>query len=222
MLTFRSDIPKKLGKLGKSDGRSRLPRIALILLFLIGAGALLRHATPRILNSLAERLIRRDQPTRADLIIALGGDRYCLREKQAAELYLEGWSPRVMVSGVQYIPGVHTGDWAKNYVVSLGVPPGDVIVLRETWNTREEARRIAAMMRENRWRTALVVTSPYHSRRALYSLEKAAPDLTFRSLPVAPLPPEWRPRDWWKRRLDAGTTVRESLAWINTLLNGWE
>lgn len=177
---------------------------------------------PRILNSFAERLIRIDKPVRADLIVALGGDRYCLREKRAAELYLEGWGKRILVSGVQYIPGVHTGDWARNYVVSLGVDARDVIVLRETWNTREEARRISTMMRENGWHTALIVTSPYHSRRALYSLEKAAPDLSFQSLPVSPLPPEWSPHDWWKRRLDAGMTLRESLAWINTILNGWE
>ena len=178
-------------------------------------------ATP-LLNGIAMQLIRRDPPVSADLIIALGGDRYCLRERRAAELYLQGYSRRLVVSGVQYIPGVHTGDWARDYVVSLGVMKEDVIVLRETWNTREEGRRLAALMQANGWKSALVVTSPYHSRRALYTLEKAAPEFRFTSIPVEAKYPEWRPENWWTRRLDAGMTVREILAWVNTLLRGWE
>ncbi len=210
---------------GQGVGRSWLARPAVLVgvMLLLGAGLLaIPGVTPMLLNRLANSLIRIDQPAPADLIIAMGGDRYCLREKRAAELYLEGYAGRVVVSGVQYIPGVHTGDHARRYVVSLGVPEAEVIVLRETWNTRVEAKRLTAMMRENGWRRALIVTSPYHSRRALYSLEKEGPELEFRSIPVAAVPPEWRPGQWWTRRLDAGMTIREILAWGNTLLRGWE
>lgn len=195
-------------------------------LWLVFVGALvlggMRLAAPPLLNKLALSLIRHEPPVRADLIIALGGDRYCLREKKAAELYHQGFARRIVVSGVQYIPGVHTGDWARQYVIELGVPGDEVIVLRETWNTREEARRLAIMMREQGWKSALVVTSPYHTRRALYTLEMAAPDLHFTPVSVEPRHPEWRPERWWTRRIDAGMTIREVLAWINTLLRGWE
>ncbi|MFM8394796.1 MAG: YdcF family protein [Acidobacteriota bacterium] len=182
----------------------------------------IRLSAAPLLNGVARQLIRSEKPVAADLIIALGGDRYCLRERKGTDLYLQGYSRRIIVSGVQYIPGVHTGDWARKYVVSLGVKEDDVIVLRETWNTREEARRLAKLMRDNGWKSALVVTSPYHSRRALYTLEKAAPELRFTSVPVEAHYPEWRPEEWWTRRLDAGMTVREVLAWGNTLIRGWE
>jgi hypothetical protein len=36
--------------------------------------------------------------------------------------------------------GVNSGDAAKRYLVSLGIPESDVLVLREEWNTRIEAR----------------------------------------------------------------------------------
>ncbi len=210
---------------GREGGRARLarPAVWLVAVILLVSGLMaIPGVTPVLLNRLANSLIRIDQPAPADLIIAMGGDRYCLREKRAAELYLEGYARRVVVSGVQYIPGVHTGDHARRYVVSLGVPEAEVIVLRETWNTRVEAKRLTAMMRENGWRRALIVTSPYHSRRALFSLEKEGPELDFRSIPVAAVAPEWRPGQWWTRRLDAGMTIREILAWGNTLLRGWE
>jgi uncharacterized SAM-binding protein YcdF (DUF218 family) len=199
--------------------KKKLLIVGLVILWTI---AILRMTLPALLNTIGEALIRSEPVVRADLIIALGGDRYCLREKKAAEIYLEGYAKRIIVSGVQYIPGIHTGDWARNYVVGLGVKEADVIVLRETWNTREEAKRLTRLMRENGWSSALVVTSPYHSRRALYTLEKAAPELRFTSVPVDPRHPEWRPEKWWTRRMDAGMTVREILAWINTLLRGWE
>lgn len=209
---------------GNNGHRMKLVTSRLIIGVLVALLTIssIRVCLPPLLSVIAGSLIRSEPAVQSDLIIALGGDRYCLREKRAAELYLQGFAPRMVVSGVQYIPGIHTGDWARNYVVELGVKIDDVIVLRETWNTREEAKRLAAMMRENGWKSAIVVTSPYHSRRALFTLEKAAPELRFTSIPVEPQHPEWSPTRWWTRRNDAGMTVREILAWVNTLLSGWE
>jgi uncharacterized SAM-binding protein YcdF (DUF218 family) len=174
------------------------------------------------LNGAARQLVRNDPLTRADVIVALGGDKRCERERRAAELYLQGWGSKVMVSGVQYVWGVHTGDVGKRYVISLGVAENDVLVIRDTWNTRTEAEQLAKLMRERGWREAIIVTSSYHSRRALYTVERAAPDLTFYSSPVAAVSPEWVPDNWWKRRGDAYVTTRELISWTNTLLKGWQ
>lgn len=174
------------------------------------------------LNVAARQLVLNDPLTRADVIVALGGDKRCEREKRAAELYLQGWASKVTVSGVQYAWGVHTGDVGKRYVISLGVAEDDVLVIRDIWNTRTEADQLAKIMRERGWRTAIIVTSAFHSRRALYTIERAAPDLDFNSSPVAAVSPEWVPDNWWKRRGDAYVTTRELISWTNTLLKGWQ
>lgn len=175
---------------------------------------------PILLTAAARSLVRVDPLRQADVIIALGGDARCLREKRAAELYQQGLARHVIVSGVVSAWGVHTGDAAKRYVVSLGVPAGDVIVLRESWNTRREAVDVADLMRANRWQSALIVTSPFHSRRALYTFERYARGFTFYSAPLASQPPEWQAERWWSRRGDMGFTVRELIAWANTLIGG--
>ena len=174
------------------------------------------------LNSGAQMLIRQDKIAKSDVIIALGGDARCARERKAAELYKQGRASKLVVSGVNYVWGIHTGDAAKRYVVSLGVPESDVTVIRDAWNTRNEAQVLKQLMSENGWKSAIVVTSPFHSRRALYTIERAVPGKTFYSSPVEAQSPEWMPKDWWKRRGDVFLTSREFFSWANTLVNGCE
>src|SRR5581483_7791301 len=85
---------------------------------------------------------------------------------------------------------------------------------------RVEYHLLAQLMRERGLKSAIVVTDPFHSRRALHTIERAASDLTFYSSPVPPGPTVWRPERWWARRGDMYLTVREGIAWANTLLGG--
>ncbi|HZS09073.1 MAG TPA: YdcF family protein [Blastocatellia bacterium] len=188
-----------------------LPAVVLVLLYFI---------TPLILTSAATCLIRRDSVQSADVVVALGGDSRCLREREAAEIYRRGMARKVVVSGIPYAWGFDTGEAARQYLISLGVPEADVFVLRRAWNTRVEADLLAQLMRERGLKSAIVVTDPFHSRRALHTIERAASDLTFYSSPVPPGPTVWRPERWWARRGDMYLTVREGIAWANTLLGG--
>lgn len=176
---------------------------------------------PPFLNSLAHRLIRRDALQSADVVIALSGDAQCIREKYAAELYRRGLARKIFVGGFPVAWGVHTGDAAKRYLIHLGIPEADVIVLKDTWNTRLEADLLVQQMRQNGWRSAIAVTDLFHSRRATYTIESAARDLQFFSQPIPLEQSRWLPDRWWARRNDVGLTVRECLSWVNTLAGGW-
>jgi uncharacterized SAM-binding protein YcdF (DUF218 family) len=175
---------------------------------------------PILLTGIAGSMVRVDNSTPADVIVALGGDARCLREKRAADLFRQGLGPRVIVSGVPSAWGINTGDAAKRYVVSLGVPEASVLVLRESWNTRIEALAVGEIMKSNGWHSAIIVTSPFHSRRALHTFERYAAGNNYYSLPLPEEKPEWQRERWWSRRGDMGTTVRELIAWANTLVGG--
>jgi uncharacterized SAM-binding protein YcdF (DUF218 family) len=178
--------------------------------------------TPVLLNAAAERLIREDGLVKADAIVAFAGDPRCNREKRAAELYQQGWADNVVVSGMSFAWGFHTGEAARKYVMSLGVPGEKISMISETLNTRAEARALDDLMRERGWKSAIIVTSAFHSRRATYTAEKAAPSRIFYSSPVPIGSPEWTPRAWWSRRDDVYVTVREFTSWANTLVGGWQ
>ena len=117
---------------------------------------------------------------------------------------------------------IHTADIATRYVESLGVPESDVLSIRDTLNTRTEAEALERLMLENGWHSAIVVTSAFHSRRATFTVERAAPGLTVYSSPVPATAPEWQPDRWWSRRYDMAITVREFISWVNTLAGGWQ
>jgi uncharacterized SAM-binding protein YcdF (DUF218 family) len=177
---------------------------------------------PILLNKAAEALIREDKLEKADVIVALGGDNLCNREKRAAALYHQGWAGNVVVSGFKSGWGFHTGESARRYVASLGVPAENIAMISDTLNTRAEAKILEGLMRERGWRSAIIVTSAFHSRRATYTVENAARDRKFYSSPVPAGDPEWAPREWWSRRGDVFLTVREFLSWANTLAHGWQ
>jgi len=191
---------------------------------LIGSVCLLAvyFLTPVLLNKVAEGLIREDSLVKADAIVALAGDNRCNREKRAAELWRQGWGDYVVVSGMSYAWGFHTGEAARRYVMSLGVPGEKIFMINETLNTRAEARALDDLMRERGWNSAIVVTSAFHSRRATYTIERAALGRSFYSSPVPVGSPEWTPRAWWSRREDVYVTVREFTSWANTLIGGWQ
>jgi uncharacterized SAM-binding protein YcdF (DUF218 family) len=199
--------------------RSRRARVLLIVSVCLLAVYFL---TPVLLNKAAEELIREDRLVKSDVIVALAGDYRCNREKRAAELWRQGWADNVVVSGMSYPWGFHTGEAARIYVVSLGVPEEKIYMICETLNTREEARALDDLMRERGWNSAIIVTSAFHSRRATYTVERASPGRSFYSAPVPTGSPEWTPRAWWSRRDDVYVTVREFASWANTLAGGWQ
>jgi uncharacterized SAM-binding protein YcdF (DUF218 family) len=190
--------------------------------FLIAASIFLAlyFFLPFFLTSLAYSLIRRDAVQPADVIIALSGDARCLREKYAAELYRQGLARKIVVGGLPMAWGIHTGDAAKRYLLSLDIPEADVIVLKDPWNTRIEADLLVQVMQQKGWRSVIVVTEMFHSRRALYTIEPVAKDIMVYSQPLPPEQSRWQPERWWTRREDMGQTVREGLAWINTIIGG--
>jgi uncharacterized SAM-binding protein YcdF (DUF218 family) len=177
---------------------------------------------PVVLNKSAEALIRNDELIKADIVMAFAGDALNNRERHAVELYRQGWAKKLVISGAQVAWGINTADLAKRFVLGMGVPESDILMVRETRNTRTEAQELEKLMRANNFRSAIVVTSAFHSRRATYTAESAAKDFEFISSPVAPGAPEWHPSRWWSRRKDMITTIREFFSWVNTLAGAWQ
>lgn len=175
---------------------------------------------PLTLNFLASCLIRQDAVAPADIAISLGGGRDCLRHAHAAALYRQGLAKKVVLTGLNFTHGQEEENITRRYLTNLGVADADIILLKDVRNTRREADALAQLMHENGWKSALLVTDPYHTRRAHYTFQQASQELKFYAVPLPPGPLVWQPDRWWTRRGDMYATVRESLAWVNTLVGG--
>lgn len=115
-------------------------------------------------------------PVKADVIVVLGGGSHD-RPEHAAELFEEHAAPRILVSG--------RGDCEiyRRILIEAGVPSRLIEMEDRSRTTRENAIDAVRMLRQQDARRVIIVTSWYHSRRALACFEHYGPDLQFYSRP---------------------------------------
>jgi uncharacterized SAM-binding protein YcdF (DUF218 family) len=153
-------------------------RVLAVISSVVAVTLLICLFTP-ILRPLEASLDVTELPTRADVIVALGGGMRCgagdlesaslARVVKAVELWRAGYAPTITLSDTQ---GIWTGcpsleDIARDTVQRLtpGTSPR-LEVLPDVRNTRDEAEAVARLARTRGWNRILIVTSPSHSRRA--------------------------------------------------------
>jgi uncharacterized SAM-binding protein YcdF (DUF218 family) len=116
-------------------------------------------------------------PTTADVIIVLGGGPTHERPQRAGELFFQHAAPRILVSG--------EGDDEINrhILIRAGVPSADIQLESKSQTTRQNALFSYQLLRAQNIHSAIIVTSWYHSRRALNTFEHFAPGIKFYSRP---------------------------------------
>jgi uncharacterized SAM-binding protein YcdF (DUF218 family) len=108
----------------------------------------------------------------------------------------------------------------KRDAMRLGVPAAAILVEPTAADTEENARLTAQLMSERGLHTAILVTSPYHQRRAamLFSRAFARGGLTFLNHPADD--PQWDPDRWWLREPSRSLTLVELAKLSASLLLG--
>jgi uncharacterized SAM-binding protein YcdF (DUF218 family) len=128
-------------------------------------------------------------PVQAEALVVLGGG-VTERPRRAAELFQAGEAPLVICSGL--------GDCNSNrrLLAQNGVPATAIQVECNSRNTSENARFTIALLRKQGVKSAILVTSWYHSRRALNCFEHYAPEIKFYSRPshFAADRADWKPK----------------------------
>jgi uncharacterized SAM-binding protein YcdF (DUF218 family) len=117
-----------------------------------------------------------DGSVKADVMVVLGGGSH-ERPGRAAELFKEHAAPRIIVSGL--------GDCEINrrLLIAAGVPANAIELETQSRTTRENAQFTIKLLREEKLTRVIIVTSWYHSRRALACFRHYAPELKFYSRP---------------------------------------
>lgn len=115
-------------------------------------------------------------PATGDVIVVLGGGSP-ERPERAAELFKERAAPRIIVSGY--------GDAENNrrLLVAAGVPAKAIELENRSKTTRENAQFTIRLLREEKLKRVILVTSWYHTRRALACFRHYAPEIGFYSRP---------------------------------------
>jgi hypothetical protein len=172
------------------------------LVVLLGAFALLASRSAAFLVV--------DRPERADAILVLDGEND-RRPERAMELFRQGYAPKVVLNLAAgwRIYGISVMEVARQAIQSLPPTEASAVSLCPITglSTKDEAKQAAACLRKLGARSALIVTSDYHTRRALDVLRREVPDLRFSV--AAAHDPEQFGTAWWQRRQWAKRTFDE-------------
>ena len=145
----------------------------------------------------------------ADAIVVLGGSaNYKERSREAAKLLLEGRAPRVLITN-DNLRGPWSSAEQRNLffyersleeIRSAGVPLTSIeVLMRPVANTHEEAELVRQYAQEHGLHSLLIVTSAYHSRRALWVFFRVFRDTGIRIglSSVSPGKESPPPATWW-------------------------
>lgn len=102
----------------------------------------------------------------ADAIVAISGGDTSARVTEAIKLYKAGWSSRLVFSGAALDKtGPSNAEAMRSQALAADVPDSAISLEKESLDTADNAFRTGALLSGDIKRV-IVVTSPYHQRRA--------------------------------------------------------
>ncbi len=176
------------------------------------AGAAGVFARAPLLTSLGNVLLRQDPLVKADAIVVLAGGTP-QRELEAADLYAAGYAPKIILTLERNSPAgdvlrqrgiaFETPTELKRRILrSLKVPDTAIILLDRTHatSTKMETDLVSDWVAMNPVQRIIVVTSPYHTRRAALTFSRA---LRHNGVEIVAHPAShepWTSDAWWTDR----------------------
>ena len=131
------------------------------------------------------------RPAQAIVVFAGGvgesgkaGGGYQERVKEAVDLYRAGHARHVVMSS-GYVGAFREAEVMRDLAAAHGVPPDAIILETRATNTYENVVFVHRILAERGWRDILLVSSPYHMRRAVWTWRKVAPGVSVVPVPVS-------------------------------------
>ena len=190
------------------------------LLFLVALCLAIYLARHPIMRFAAESWVVDEPAAHADAIIVLGGDNfYADRSTHAAKLFRQGVSNLVVASGKRLRPGAGEAELMEHDLVERGVPKDKILLLpQDAASTMEEAMLLRHTAGQRGWKSIVVVTSNYHTRRARYIFQKEFPPTIAVGVASAP-DGDFDPSRWWEKRISAKLFLHEVTGMVDA---AWE
>jgi len=178
-------------------------RAAVVLIVLV---ALVLWGSPPLLTAAGNFLMVEDHPSAADAIVVLSGDGGA-RLEQGIQLYRDGYAPLLILAGGGQQGSPSAAEVMRQQALDMGIPDSAILMVTQSGSTREDALYTRELMLRHRLKSAILVTSPYHQRRASLTFARALDGTGIRVSSYPVQDDRWQPNSWW---LD-GTTLRLTL-----------
>jgi uncharacterized SAM-binding protein YcdF (DUF218 family) len=138
-----------------------------------------------------------DKLEKSDAIVVISGGDTAARINEGTKLYQESWAPLIIFSGAAATGDVSNALSMKRIAQKKGVAGEDILIEEKSKTTAENAKFVSEIVREKNIKSIILVTSPYHQRRANNEFrEELGKD--FKIINHSAKDDNWRKRNWWE------------------------
>ena len=187
-----------------------------LFIALIAVSLVVYLARYPILRAVGNFLIVDDTLKKSDVIVVLEGSRD--RMEEAVRLLKEGTAEHILISGSRTSSRGHIESQMRREAGRFGISLPEIIWEEQSRHTFEHPIYVKPILKERGFHSAIVLSSPYHMRRAAMLFER-----TFRGEDIELIYRYVRdsgfdPDQWWK---DPGMRKVVGLEYLKLGVNFW-
>ncbi len=137
---------------------------------------------------------------KTDAIVVISGGETKARTREGVDLYFQKYAPKIIFSGAaedQDESGISNAQMMASIAIELGVSEDDMILEETSETTFENAQGVQKILQQNDWNSIILVTSPYHQKRAYFSFKKVIGE-DFVIINRSATDSTWRKNGWWR------------------------
>lgn len=156
---------------------------------------------------------------KTDAIVVVSGGDTDSRISEGVKLYLQKWAPKLIFSGAAAEGDVSNALAMERIAITKGVPAEDILIEEKSKTTVENADFTAKIIHDNGYKSIILVTSPYHQRRA-YTQFRNVLGKDFIILNHSAIDDTWAKKSWWENANARFLTVGEIMKNFYEILRG--
>ncbi|HYW90733.1 MAG TPA: YdcF family protein [Chloroflexota bacterium] len=137
-------------------------------------------------------------PRASDAIVVISGDEQMARFQEGVNLFQNGLGRYLVFSGAAFDNGTSNADVMRDLAVRRGVSASAILedpFAEDTWGNAVHTRQV---LEAHGLRSAILVTSPYHARRAKMTFDAAYDGSGIQLMVHAAPDSQWRKLLWWQ------------------------
>lgn len=150
-----------------------------------------------------------DNVDKADAIVVVSGGQTTSRAEKGIDLYKKGYAPNIIFSGASLDDGPSNAFAMRDQALASGVPASNIYIDEKSQNTYENAVNSKAILQSLAASKIILVTSPYHQRRANQTFESVL-GKDYQLIGVSAFDDRWSKSQWWRRGFPLFISVSET------------
>ena len=177
-------------------------------------------AAATVFFGLGYYLSPQDKLAKADVIVAVSGGETASRAEEAISLYRGGWAGHIIFSGAaQDKNSPSNASVMAAEAIGEGVPKSSIEIDETSVDTRQNAVNVKSIVDRDGYKSLILVTSPYHQRRADILFRRAL-GAGFTIINHSATDQTWSRSRWWATAASRALTWNELQKVVYELLRG--